>query len=70
MDRSIVKVQRSLMSVGAMLVYDQNHTIFYKGHLTPEISAFLDHRPKAYCYATLEPDGILRLEDEATQQDW
>ena len=70
MDRRIVKVQCSLMPEGTVLMYDHDHTVLYEGHLTPEISSLLGHRPKVYYYATIGPDGILTLEDEATRQDW
>lgn len=73
MPNGIVKVQVSMFSSqGAgryMLVYNENHTVYYESVATQEVLDLMAGDVKAYCYYRMDGDDI-ELMKKAPNQPW
>lgn len=69
----IVKLQVSLYhsapGVRSLLVYNEDHSIYYEGEVTLEVLDKMKDQPKAYFWAWMEGTK-LALGEAAPPQDW
>lgn len=71
MIEAIVKVQLNLLDRKEVLVYDESRKHFYSGKADNRIIKAMRYKDKKYFYALIpEKKGVIKLLEEAPEQDW
>lgn len=71
--RGVVKVQLSLTTSEAVpqaLIYDATMLVFFSGDSTPDLVERMAGRPRAFMHAHLDEDGVVILEEDATEEEF
>jgi hypothetical protein len=72
-DPFIVKIQLSEYTTAGtrqILVYNEDHSVYWQDNAGHEILKAMRGRPKVYFLAIRAPDGVIHVGDEVKDQDW